>query len=282
MTSMLFCLQLFLLPHSGGAIPDEQAKGENPTSKDAVVVPFEMLASKHMAVQIMVNGEGPFRVIFDTGAPFTLLSNKVSKKANIKFDKSKVRSGPLTLGGSYSVEELKMGDALVKNIPVMVMDHPTVVAIAQFVGPVEGLLGFPFFARFRTTIDYKSKTMTLVPVDFEPGNVLQDMTRMLMAPKNKKDVKTLSASTLWGLDVAKDKDDETEGVNVVAVWPESPAAQAGLQKGDRLLLLDGSWTESTEDTWRAASQVSPGRAIELRIRRGEKEMLLKLRPMRGL
>ena len=34
----------------------------------AVVVPFDLLPSGHMAVMAKVNGEGPYRLIFDTGA----------------------------------------------------------------------------------------------------------------------------------------------------------------------------------------------------------------------
>ena len=48
-----------------------------------IVVPFELLDSKHLAVKIKINGKGPYRVIFDTGSPVTLLSNKVAKEAGV-------------------------------------------------------------------------------------------------------------------------------------------------------------------------------------------------------
>src|SRR5262245_42098709 len=46
-------------------------------------VPFELLASKHMAVNVTINGKGPYRLIFDTGAPITLLSNKAAQEAGV-------------------------------------------------------------------------------------------------------------------------------------------------------------------------------------------------------
>ena len=52
----------------------------------ATVVPFELLPSGHMAVMVKVNGEGPYRLIFDTGAPITLLDNKVAKAAGLLKD----------------------------------------------------------------------------------------------------------------------------------------------------------------------------------------------------
>ena len=51
-----------------------------------VVVPFELLPSGHMTVMVKVNGEGPYRLILDTGAPITLIDNKVAKAAGLLKD----------------------------------------------------------------------------------------------------------------------------------------------------------------------------------------------------
>src|SRR5882724_8594810 len=58
------------------------ARSETPTAKP-VVVPFELLKTKHMVVPVKVNGKGPYPVIFDTGAPVTLLNNKVAREAGL-------------------------------------------------------------------------------------------------------------------------------------------------------------------------------------------------------
>src|SRR5947209_6074035 len=53
----------------------------------ATVVPFEMLPSNHMVVKATLNGKGPFRFIFDLGAPVTLLNNKAGEASGaIKAD----------------------------------------------------------------------------------------------------------------------------------------------------------------------------------------------------
>src|SRR5262249_61540860 len=44
-------------------------------AKAPAVVPFEMLATNHMVVRARINGQGPYRLIFDIGAPITLVSN---------------------------------------------------------------------------------------------------------------------------------------------------------------------------------------------------------------
>jgi hypothetical protein len=48
-----------------------------------VTVPFALLKPKHMVVHIKVNGKGPYRVIFDTGAPVMLLNNKIAKDSGV-------------------------------------------------------------------------------------------------------------------------------------------------------------------------------------------------------
>src|SRR5262245_8870636 len=49
--------------------------------KDAqpVTVPFDLLQTRHMVVMVKINGDGPYRMIFDTGAPVTLLNNKTAR-----------------------------------------------------------------------------------------------------------------------------------------------------------------------------------------------------------
>src|SRR5262245_55535840 len=59
---------------------------------NAIVVAFELLKTQHMVVKVKVNNKGPFTLVFDTGAPFTLLSNKVGKEAQV-FEKGKKPGG---------------------------------------------------------------------------------------------------------------------------------------------------------------------------------------------
>src|SRR3954463_14733071 len=73
-----------------------------------VTVPFELLKTGHMAVMVKVNGKGPYRLIFDTGAPITLLNNKIAKEAGLLKD---VPRPLFTLFGS-------MGEVKVKALQV--------------------------------------------------------------------------------------------------------------------------------------------------------------------
>lgn len=267
----------------------------SPPEKDApkleakpVVVPFELLKSRHMAIQVKVNGRGPYRVIFDTGAPTNLLNNKVAKEAGVL---TKADKGGLPLfgaaPGAKTIKEFEVGGVKLEGMTTMVMDHPTVSAIAEVVGPVEGLIGYPFFARYKMTIDYEKKEMTLTPNGVEPGDAMSSLQAKLMgslsAPKDKKAEPTvLAPAGVWGFAVDKEEKDEDAGVKVTEVLAKSPAAEGGLKVGDRLLTLDGRWTDSLGDTYFAASKAAPGKPAVLVVKRTGKEVKLTVTPAKGL
>ena len=166
----------------------------------------------------------------------------------------------------------------------MVMDHPTVAAISEALGPVEGLIGFPFFARYAMTIDYQKKEMTLVPNGYVPGDAMQGMMDKLMAGTKgqKPEPAVVAPAAVWGFTADKGADDEDAGVKVTAVLVKGPAAVGGLKVGDRLLTLDGRWTDTVGDTFQAASSAKPGKATTLVVSRDGKEVKLTVTPGKGL
>src|SRR5262245_51948813 len=40
----------------------------------------ELLKSRHLAIQVRINGHGPYRMIFDTGSPVVLISSRVAEE----------------------------------------------------------------------------------------------------------------------------------------------------------------------------------------------------------
>ncbi len=250
----------------------------------SVTIPFKILKSGHMTVEVKVNGKGPYTLIFDTGAPITLLNTKIGKEAGL----TKGGGGGLALFGmmgQVTVKELQVGEQKVANSSAVIMNHPTVSAISKVFGPIDGIVGFPFFACFEMTLDYKAKTMTMVPNGFKPPNVMASMQKMMMGSLfggNKKPKPIiLTTSTRLGISVDKKAKDKAAGVTVSRVLKGGAADKAGLKKGDRLLTLDDRWTDSLEDTFSAISFVKPGETIELKVKRGDKTMTLKVTATTG-
>jgi membrane-associated protease RseP (regulator of RpoE activity) len=261
---------------AGGLSADTPASEAKP-----VAVPFELLKSGHMAVMVKVNGKGPYRVIFDTGAPVTLLNNKIAKEADLKKD-AKQTLPLFGMGGQTTIKELEVGDLKAEGVSAIIMDHPTVNALSAALGPIEGIVGFPFFARYKMTLDYQAKKMTFVPTGFKPPDVMQAIMATVMKMQDKPVPKIIAAAGQWGMVVTKEKDDEEPGTTVKEVHAGSAAAAAGLKAGDRLLTIDGRWTDSVADCYAAAGFVKAGKSAQVVVERNSKQITLTVKPRDGL
>jgi membrane-associated protease RseP (regulator of RpoE activity) len=257
----------------------------NPKQPKPVTVPFELLRSGHMAVQVKANGKGPFKLIFDTGAPLSLVNNKLAKEAGLLKDMPAPALPIFGMMGETKIKTLEVGDAKEHNIPTIVMDHPTVEQISKVLGtPIYGIVGFPFFARFKITIDYKAKTLTLAPSTYRPPDVMKALNNVLagMLFNTTVPARSVAPAAQWGVSASKRAGDDEAGVDVKSVVAGSAADKAGLKAGDRLLTLDGRWTDSMEDLYDAAGYVKAGTTVVVRIKRGGKEMDLTVTPASGM
>jgi hypothetical protein len=253
-------------------------------SPEPASVPFELLKTKHMAIKIKVNGKGPYRVIFDTGAPVMLLNTRIAKESGVLG--KEMKTPVFTVFGSMGqvkIKDLEIGTLEAHDVPAMVMDHPTVEMINKFLGPIDGIVGFPFFARYKMTLDYQAQRLTFVPNGFNPPDALQAIMAavMTLADDNPKP-KVLAPGAQWGLVLEKKDSDDQPGVTIREVLVGSAAEKGGLQAGDRLLTLDGRWTDSTADAYLASGHVKPGVGVKVTIQRGSKEMALTVEPRFGL
>jgi predicted metalloprotease with PDZ domain len=162
------------------------------------------------------------------------------------------------------------------------MNHPTIEALSKAMGPVEGIIGYPFFARYKMTIDYQAKEMTFVPSGFEPKDTLGALPLLLLGGGKKKSTGPIAPSAQFGIRVEKDAKDEDAGVTIAEVFEGSPAATAGLKAGDRLLIVDDRWTDSVADCYSAAASVQPGVAVRVVILRDKTEKTLTLTVRAGV
>src|SRR5260370_18456625 len=105
---------------------DAELKQDKP-----ITVPFEMLKTGHITVMVKVNGKGPYKLIFDTGAPLTLVNNKVAKEADLLEGVQKPLFAPFGSMGEPKIETLQVGDQKASDVAAMVMDHPTGEAVPR-------------------------------------------------------------------------------------------------------------------------------------------------------
>ena len=281
---------LLILALGTGSTPALHAQ-DKPTPKlddKAIVVPIELLPSRHFVVLVKLNDKGPYRLILDTGAPLTIINSKVAKEAGLT-KKAGGGGGILgLLGGGVDqiqVGKMQVGDVVAEKSGAVVMDHPTVQAISDAFekesGPIAGIIGFPFFARFAMTVDYQKKEVTFKPNGYKPGDYMQDLMASMMKIEEKNKPRVVSPAGLWGFAVEKEKSDEAEGVTVKTIFADGAAAKGGLKVGDRVLTIDGRWTDSLGDTILAASLIKPGKAVAVSVKRDGKEVKLTITPTTG-
>lgn len=237
---------------------------------DPVTVELEVLKSKHVAVQVKVNGKGPFRLIFDTGAPVTLVSNRLAKEAELKSS-----GGFMGLGATSTADTFEVGSVKAEKLAVTVLDHPTVKILSAACGELDGIVGMNFFGRYNTVIDYKEAKLTFTPSDYRPTDVMQKLQSKLLGARSKEKQVTPRAVVL-GLTLA-----EAEPV-VQTVSPASAAEEAGLKPGDRITRYDGRWVLSPADVFEIAALVSAGESVPMKVIRDGKEMELTIKARRGL
>ena len=259
------------------AVPAPALAADPPKPAALFTVPFEILPSNHMAIKVKINGKGPYRLVFDVGAPITVISNKaafesgVTKKEGLSF---------FLAAAEHKVQSLEVSGAKVDDLPVLVLDHPVVKALSTWLRPLHGIVGYTFFARYRTTIDYQAKTMTLEPVSFKATNLTEDLAKRLAGPKVQK-TQVFAPQGLWGLVVADSSPLDAKGVAITAVKAGSPAEKAGIQAGDALAEVDGRWTTSGPDVYEAASKADPSKPVAVVLDRNGKEIRLRIQPSRG-
>lgn len=266
---------------SGLALAQAPVDREKAKDHEPARVSFSMLPSNHMLVRATLNGKGPYRLIFDLGAPITLLSNRAAEESGtVKGDAP--RSFLFSMRGEAEVAEMKVGELTAEKLPVVVFDHPALKVLGQVLGqPVDGIIGFTFFARYKTTIDYQINEMTFEPVDFEVRDLMRDLPDRLAGPKVARRVVTAPGG-LWGIRLGPAEGGlSSPGTPIVEVLDDSPAQAAGLKVGDVLTTIDGRWTTSPADVHEAAAAVAPGQSVAVGVLRDGEERVLEIRPADG-
>ena len=98
-----------------------------------------------------------------------------------------------------TAKTLEVGDLKVEDTPVMVMDHPLLKAAGRVLGQLDGIVGFPFFSRYKSTFDYEAEKITFEPVDYHGTGM--DMMQLVMAMmtdrSGKPQQKVQALTTLW-------------------------------------------------------------------------------------
>jgi predicted aspartyl protease len=120
-------------------------------------VPIQV-AGRVLLVNAMINGQGPFSLILDTGASETVLTPSVATQLGMK-----LRATSTTQKRGV-VASLSVGGAELKGVSVYVFDPPQALPLRLNSGVnYHGILGYTFLSAFETSIDYAGRKAMFRP-----------------------------------------------------------------------------------------------------------------------
>jgi hypothetical protein len=250
-------------------------------------VPYRLTVPKHILVRAKINGKGPFNFLLDTGAPALFVSTRVCKKLGVEPD----RKG----WGSFDRFEIEGGVVVAK--PRGRIEDPFQLEGMNGLGlagaELHGVIGYDILARYRMEIDFTRDKMAWTELDFVPKaplgldgkvsgagglEVMGSIMKMLGSFLGKKAQPDVAPRGYLGIELA----DGDDGPIVRSVLANSPAAEAGVQAGDRITKVQGRTVTDSEDVHRFVKKLTARALIKLTVARGQEAVDIEFKTGEGL
>jgi predicted aspartyl protease len=135
--------------------PADSAAGE-------IALEFAGRGDAAILVPVHVNGQGPFRLVLDTGATLTCLDQEVAQRLELPEARGVVGVGA-GVGGSgqmslVRIDSVRVGAARAEGMTGCALDLRHTGAVGL---DIDGLLGLDFLRAFRVTIDFEREVLIL-------------------------------------------------------------------------------------------------------------------------
>lgn len=144
------------------------------SAKD-ITIPFD-LSTGRPVIEVMLNGKGPYKFIFDTGASGSVIDAGISKELNLNvIGKVKVGSpaGHEVLEGEVVKAQLGAGGITLDSM------QAASIEIKKFAGS-DGILSFKAFAGYLMIIDYPASKIRLTEGELTASSSTSYTLDMLM------------------------------------------------------------------------------------------------------
>jgi clan AA aspartic protease (TIGR02281 family) len=135
--------------------------GQVTAGSEDTVIPLERLAGVWVA-RVELNDLHDARLIVDTGATFTTISEDLAFNAGVQTDSANPHINLFTAGGKVQAEmgvarRIRVGNAGRDDVKVVVHTIPNLP------DGIDGLLGLSFFDRFLVRLDQSNQQLHLSP-----------------------------------------------------------------------------------------------------------------------
>ncbi|MCW3997923.1 MAG: retroviral-like aspartic protease family protein [Candidatus Bathyarchaeota archaeon] len=125
---------------------------------------FEYISNTHLVgIPVMINDDGPFPFVLDTGAGGTTISKKLHEKMNLP-----LRDIAVKVVGVYGAQEtsmaiidqMKVSTNIYENVNAVIIDESTIGPRAKEIE--NGILGYNIFREREIIIDYINQTCAII------------------------------------------------------------------------------------------------------------------------
>ena len=119
-----------------------------------------------ITVETMVNGEGPFSFIVDTGASHSVISTHTAEKlglidrasdCELLHERSAQGAGDAVAARMTTTESLRAGDTESRNVEAAIVDLTSLSRTLQ--QTLDGIIGKNFMQNYKVIIDYPSQEL---------------------------------------------------------------------------------------------------------------------------
>jgi predicted aspartyl protease len=174
------------------------------------IQPFDLDATRRMAVQVMVGGQGPFSFLVDTGAERTIIARELADRLKL-VEGAKLRMA--TIGGSATVPSFRVAALQMTNLSMHGFDAPSF--FGRHIGAA-GLIGVDMLEDRRILIDFTRESMQVLETRKRARPLIRDDDAIVVTARNSAGRLILSDARLDGkrIDVIVDTGAQTSVGNL--------------------------------------------------------------------
>lgn len=250
-------------------------------------VPFQLTKTSHVLVRVKINDKGPFNFIIDTGAPALILNEAEAEGLGLEPDrKGWTKFDRLELEGGLVVPDAE-------GIVLDMFQLKGMNSLGLAGAKLHGVIGYNILAKYKIRYDFTADKLVFTDLDFDPppitriggggsqgglemiGTMMKWMGPLLGIRPN---FERLPRGYL-GVEIEENAD---RHVLITKVIDGSPAAKAGLQKGDRIRAAQRKDVDSVRDLMKALAATPEGESLRLLILRDGEEHIKRLKLGKGL
>ncbi|MBX9680444.1 MAG: PDZ domain-containing protein [Gemmataceae bacterium] len=248
-------------------------------------VPYRLTDTQHVLVRMKVNGKGPYNFVVDTGCPVLIIATPIAEKIGLK-----------TANGWATIDDLQIEGGLSQKKVKARIETPFQIEGMNKMGlpgvELHGLLGYTVIAKYKMEFDFTRDRMQWTPLAFEPAapqglamkggggagmDMMVGLVKMLTFIAGLKPAPPPVPRGFMGLEFEQ----KEKQVAIKTILAGSPAAEAGLESGDRVTSIDGKAVGDLAELQRATRSLPIGAEVKIEVRRGEEKIEAKVKLGQG-